>query len=114
MQTKTLTTQVKEALKGAKTCVLEIRSPIGNPAGQRLVKAFRMAGVRTDFIEVTAVPNSGILIETCPDFAAVGLAVQTGFGTAGLEAHLLVQTTRIPNKVVIHLGQAETPTKTPK
>ena len=114
METKTMTAQVKEALKGAKTCAIEIRSPIGNAAGQRLAKAFRLAGVKTDLIEVTAVPNPGILIETCPDCAAVGLAVQTGFGTAGLEAHLLIQTTRIPNKVVIHLGQAETPAKTPK
>jgi hypothetical protein len=114
METKTLTAQVKEALKVAKTCVIEIRSPMGNAAGQRLLKALRLAGVKTDLIEVTATPNPGILIETCPECAAIGLAVQTGFGTAGLEAHLLVQTTRIPNKVIIHLGSAEPPSKTPK
>ena len=114
METKTLTAQVKEALKGAKTCVIEIRSPKGNTAGQRLLKALRLAGVKTELTEVAATPNAGILIETCPECAAIGLAVQTGFGTVGMEAHLLVQTTRIPNKVIIHLGEDGEPPTTPK
>ena len=106
-ETRTLATQVKEALKGSTQCTIEIHSPMANPAGKRLHKSLSVAGVNANLIEVVATPNTGILIETCPDCAGVGLAIQSAFKVAGLEAHLLVQTTRHPNTVAIHLNAEE-------
>jgi hypothetical protein len=115
VETKTLAIQVKEALKGAQKCAIEIHSPLNNPAGKRLHKILSVAGVKANLVEVVATPNTGILIETCPDCAGVGLAIQSAFRVAALEAHLLVQNTRIPNMVVIHLNAEEKQErKTPK
>lgn len=108
-ETRTLATQVKEALKGAKQCSIEIHSPLNNPAGKRLLKSLSVAGVKASLIEVVDTPHTGILIETCPDCAGVGLAIQSAFRVAAIEAHLLVQEVRIPNMVVIHLNSVEKP-----
>jgi hypothetical protein len=113
VETKTLATQVKEAVKGAKQCVIEIHSPVTNPAGKRLLKSLSIAGVKASLVQVVDTPHTGILIETCPDCAGVGLAIQSAFKVAAVEAHLLVQEVRIPNMVIIHLNSAEKPT-TPK
>lgn len=100
----TLATQVKEAIKGARQCAIEVYCPMGNPAGKRLMKALSFAGVKAHLIEVVATPNTGVLIETSQDCAGVGLAIQSAFRVAALDAHLLVQNTRAPNVVVIHLN----------
>ena len=113
-ETRALATQVKEALKSASKCTIEIHSPIGNEAGKRLVKALSIAGVKASLINITATPNTGILIETSQECAGVGLAVQSAFRVAAIEAHLLVQNTRSPNTVVIHLNTEENPSKPPK
>ncbi|HUS36373.1 MAG TPA: hypothetical protein VM680_13560 [Verrucomicrobiae bacterium] len=112
-ETKTLAIQVKDALKGAQKCVIEIHSPLNNPAGKRLLKSLSVAGVKANLIQVVDTPHTGILIETCPDCAGVGLAIQSAFRVAAVEAHLLVQNVRIPNTVVIHLNSLEDP-KAPK
>ena len=104
IESRTLATQVKEAVKGSANCVIEIHSPIGNPSGQRLLKSLSISGVKASLIEIVATPNTGILIETSQACAGVGLAVQSAFRVATLEAHLLVQNTRRPNTVIIHLG----------
>ena len=114
MESRALGTQVKEALKASRQCVIEIHSPVGNSAGRRLHKTLSVAGVKANLIEVVSKPNIGILIETSQECAGIGLAIQTAFGVAGIEAHLLVQNTRDPRTVVIHMGSAEKPSKAPK
>jgi hypothetical protein len=109
VETKALATQVKEALKGAKQCVIEIHSPLNNPAGKRLLKSLSVAGVKANLIEVVDTPHTGILIETCQECAGVGLSIQSAFKVAAIEAHLLIQNVRIPNMVIIHLNSAEKP-----
>jgi hypothetical protein len=42
------------------------------------------------------------------------LSIQTAFSVVGLEAHLLVQNTRRPDLVVIHLNSESGPRKPPK
>lgn len=111
VETKTLATNVKEALKGAKQCVIEIHSPISNPAGKRLLKSLSVAGVKANLIEVVDTPHTGILIETCQECAGIGLAIQSAFKIAAVEAHLLIQEVRIPHMVIIHLNSVEKPLK---
>lgn len=113
LETRTFAIHVKDALKGAQQCVIEIHSPIRNPAGKRLLKSLSVAGVKATLIEVVDTPHTGILIETGQECAGVGLAIQSAFRVAALEAHLLVQSPREPNLVVIHLNSEEKP-KPPK
>jgi hypothetical protein len=107
VETKTLAGHVKEALKSAKQCEIEIHSPVSNPAGKRLLKSLSIAGVKANLVQVVDTPHTGVLIETCPDCAGVGLAIQSAFRVAAMEAHLLVQEVRIPKMVIIHLNSAE-------
>lgn len=114
MDNPSLASHVKQALKGSEKCTIEIHSPMGNPAGERLKKTLSAAGVKTKLIEIVANPNTGILIECSQECSKLALAVQTAFGIIGMEAHLLVQNTREPNMIVIHLngeGDFNTPKK---
>ena len=87
IESRAVATQVKQALKGGKNCTIEIHSPMGNPAGKRLAKSLAVSGVKADLVEVVASPNTGILIETVPECAGVGLAIQSAFKVAAVEAH---------------------------
>jgi hypothetical protein len=113
-ESRELATKFKQAMKVAGNCAIEIRTPIGNPAGQRLHKSLTLAGVKTELIDVVATPNSGILIEACQDCAQLGLSIQSAFTGVGVEAHLLVQNTTRENIVIIHLNAAEEPPAAPK
>src|SRR5205085_9155212 len=109
LESRALASKFKEALKDTRRCSFEIRSAVGNATGQRLHHALTLAGVKAHLIEAVAPPSSGILIETSQECAGVGLSIQTAFKTVGLDAHLLVQVTRDPNTVVIHLNSDEPP-----
>jgi hypothetical protein len=111
MAAQTLATKFKEAFQGADTCVVEIRTPAKNAAGQRLHKTLALAGIDAQLIDVAASPQSGILIEASQQCAKVALSIQTAFGMVGLEAHLLVQNVRRPELVVIHLNSEPGPRK---
>ena|ERR1041385_4373185 len=107
IENRALTTKLKEALKESKGCIVEIRTPIGNAAGQRLQRTLTIAGVKATVVDVVATPNAGVLIETSQQCAKIGLAIQTAFSGVGVEAHLLVQNTRHPEVVVIHLSSKD-------
>src|SRR5688500_1327240 len=104
IESRTLATQVKEAVKGSANCVIEIHSPTGNPSGQRLLKSLSISGVKASLSEIVATPNTGILLAASQARAGVGLAVQRAFRVATREDHFLVQNTRRPYAVIIHLG----------
>ena len=114
LKSGTLADKFKQALKAGKNCVIEIRTPLGNPAGQRLHKALKLAGVNTTFVDVVATPHTGILIETNQQCAKTGLSIQSAFSAVGMDAHLLVQPTHRANTVIIHLNSDEEPRKAPK
>ena len=113
-ETRTLAFKFKEAVKHSKRCSFEIRTAIGNAAGQRLHKALTVAGVQAKLIQVVAAPSAGILIETSQDCGGVGVSIQSAFKAVGLDAHLLVQNTRDADLVVIHLNSDDPPNKSPK
>jgi hypothetical protein len=102
--TRALATKFKEVLKGTENCTIEIRTPLGNAAGQRLQKSLSIAGVDAELIDVAATPHTGILIEASQQCAEIALSLQTAFKAVGQEAHLLVQNTRHPDLVIIHLN----------
>ena len=104
MESQTLAIKFKEAFRAGETCQVEIRAPKGNAAGQRLLKTLALAGIQAELIDVAAAPQSGILIEASQQCAKVAVPIQTAFSVVGMEAHLLVQNTRDPNLVVIHLN----------
>jgi hypothetical protein len=106
-EARTLATKFKELSKGTGHCAIEIRSPIGNAAGERLQQTFNVAGIKSTLLNVVATPNTGILIETSQECAALGLSIQTAFKAVDMEAHLLVQNTQRPEVVVIHLNAAD-------
>jgi hypothetical protein len=114
MESQTLATKFKEAMRGAGVCQVEIRAPKSNAAGQRLHRTLVLAGIEAELVDVAASPQSGILIEASQECAKVALSIQTAFSVVGLEAHLLVQNTRRPDLVVIHLNSESGPGKTPK
>jgi len=114
LESGSLANKFKEALKTGKNCVIEIRAPIGNAAGERLHKALTLAGVKTLLVDVVATPYSGILIETNQHCAKTGLSLQTAFSAAGMDAHLLVQSSHRENSVIIHLNSKAEPRKSPK
>ena len=114
VESGTLANKFKEALKAGKNCIIEIRTPLGNAAGQRLHKALSLAGVKTSVVDVVATPHSGILIETNQQCAKTGLSIQTAFSSVGMDAHLLIQNTPRADIVIIHLNSDEEPRKTPK
>ena len=114
LESGTLANKFKEALKTGKNCAIEIRAPLGNPAGRRLHKALALAGVTTSMVDVVATPHTGILIETNQQCAKTGLSVQSAFSAVGMDAHLLVQNTHRENSVIIHLNSDEEPRKAPK
>jgi hypothetical protein len=72
LESRTLATKFKEALQGSEGCTIEIRSPAGNATGERLHKALTLAGVPTELIDVTATPNTGVLIEASQPCANIG------------------------------------------
>lgn len=113
-ESRELATKFKQAMKAARNCAIEIRTPIGNPTGHRLHKSLTLAGVKTALVDVVATPHSGILIEACQDCAELGLSIQSAFTGVGVEAHLLVQNNTRENMVIIHLNAAEEPPPTPK
>jgi hypothetical protein len=114
MEAQTLATKFKEALNAGETCVIEIRTPAKNAAGQRLLKTLALAGIDVQLVDVAASPQSGILIEASQQCAKVALSIQTAFSMVGLEAHLLIQNVRRPDLVVIHLNSESNPPKAPK
>ena len=113
MESRTLATKFQEALKASDECIIEIRAPIGNSAGQRLHKTLTLAGIQAALVDVIASPHSGILIETNQRCAKTALSVQSAFHAVGVEAHLLVQNTPREDLIVIHLNESADPT-TPK
>jgi hypothetical protein len=107
-----LTTQLKQTVRKEDRCVFEIRAPLGTEAhqtAQRLMRALEVAGLKGELVPVVGSPNSGILIEASQECARIALSIQTAFGGIGMEAHLLIQNTRRPDMVVIHLGQKQKP-----
>jgi hypothetical protein len=114
LESGTLADKFKQALKAGKNCAIEIRTPLGNPAGQRLHKALKLARVETSLVDVVATPHAGILIETNQQCAKTGLSIQSAFSAVGMDAHLLVQNTYRENIVIIHLNSDAEAQKAPK
>ena len=75
MESRVLTTHLKEALRHERGCAIEIRAPFGSDShttAQRLLKSLIVAGVKAELVDVVAAPQVGILIEASQQCARAG------------------------------------------